>query len=113
MMSLGTELGGVERAKAMINGKGISLILKSVDVRFRRPVTFPDTVNPSPTPYLNAALTMPSLSAPYRVPTTTRPSTQSRHGDISRTGLRVLADSERVRRALERGAGVVQLRQSA
>ncbi|KAF8184454.1 Thioesterase/thiol ester dehydrase-isomerase, partial [Pholiota molesta] len=44
MMTLGTELGGPARAKAMISGKGISLILKSIDVKFRRPVTYPDTL---------------------------------------------------------------------
>ncbi|KAF9485584.1 Thioesterase/thiol ester dehydrase-isomerase [Pholiota conissans] len=44
MMSMGTELGGPDRAKAMISGQGISLILKSIDVRFRRPVTYPDTL---------------------------------------------------------------------
>ncbi|KAG6832777.1 hypothetical protein H0H87_000430 [Tephrocybe sp. NHM501043] len=43
-MSFGRELGGESRAEAMIKGKGVSLILKSIDVRFRRPVTFPDTL---------------------------------------------------------------------
>ncbi|CAA7265179.1 unnamed protein product [Cyclocybe aegerita] len=44
MMSLGEELGGPTRAEAMIKGNGVSLILKSIDVQFRRPVTFPDTL---------------------------------------------------------------------
>ncbi|PPQ70847.1 hypothetical protein CVT24_001054 [Panaeolus cyanescens] len=44
MTSLGEQLGGPEKAKAMIRGKGVSLILKSIDVQFRRPVTFPDTL---------------------------------------------------------------------
>ncbi|KAG5652809.1 hypothetical protein H0H81_003578 [Sphagnurus paluster] len=44
MMSLGHELGGAAKAEAMMRGQGISLILKSIDVRFRRPVTYPDTV---------------------------------------------------------------------
>ncbi|KAF8957109.1 HotDog domain-containing protein [Flammula alnicola] len=44
MMSLGEELGGPVRAKAMISGQGVSLILKSIDVQFRRPVTYPDTL---------------------------------------------------------------------
>ncbi|KAG5640806.1 hypothetical protein DXG03_006960 [Asterophora parasitica] len=44
MMSLGHELGGQSKAEAMIKGQGISLILKSIDVRFRRPVTYPDTL---------------------------------------------------------------------
>ena len=44
MMSLGDEIGGPEKAEAMMRGRGVSLILKSIQVRFRRPVTFPDTV---------------------------------------------------------------------
>jgi len=43
-MSLGMELGGRDKAEAMVKGKGISLILKSIEVRFRRPVTYPDTL---------------------------------------------------------------------
>lgn len=42
---MGDELGGPSRAKAMMNGQGISLILKSIELRFRRPVTYPDTVS--------------------------------------------------------------------
>lgn len=48
MTSLGTALGGPARADAMLKGHGVSLILKSIDVRFRRPVTYPDTVRPVP-----------------------------------------------------------------
>ncbi|KAH9479271.1 hypothetical protein JR316_0007859 [Psilocybe cubensis] len=44
LMSLGKEIGGPEKAKAMINGQGISLILKSIEVKFRRPVTYPDSL---------------------------------------------------------------------
>jgi acyl-CoA thioesterase FadM len=44
MMSLGNTIGGPSRAQAMIKGQGLSLILKSVEVQFRRPVTYPDTV---------------------------------------------------------------------
>ncbi|KAF9454455.1 hypothetical protein P691DRAFT_656342, partial [Macrolepiota fuliginosa MF-IS2] len=44
MISLGHELGGPERADAMIKAQGISLILKSIEVKFRRPVTYPDTL---------------------------------------------------------------------
>ena len=45
MISMGDELGGPSRGKAMMNGQGISLILKSIELRFRRPVTYPDTVS--------------------------------------------------------------------
>lgn len=44
LMALGKVLGGEERVKAMLAGQGVSLILKSANVNFRRPVTFPDTV---------------------------------------------------------------------
>ena len=44
MLSLGRELGGEERARDMISGKGVSLILADVSIKFRKPVTYPDTV---------------------------------------------------------------------
>jgi acyl-CoA thioesterase FadM len=43
-MSLGEEIGGFSKAKAMINAEGVSLILKSIQVQFRRPVTYPDSL---------------------------------------------------------------------
>ena len=42
---MGNELGGPSRGKAMMDGQGISLILKSMELQFRRPVTYPDTVS--------------------------------------------------------------------
>ena len=45
MHSLGLELDGPERAANMLSGKGVSLILKDIAVRFRRPVFYPDTVS--------------------------------------------------------------------
>lgn len=47
MRSLGHELGGEEGAERMARGQGISLILKSIELQFRRPVTYPDTVSHS------------------------------------------------------------------
>ncbi|TFK69123.1 hypothetical protein BDN72DRAFT_820459 [Pluteus cervinus] len=44
MLALGNKIGGSERAEAMMRGQGVSLILKSIQVRFRRPVTYPDTL---------------------------------------------------------------------
>ncbi|KAG6334167.1 hypothetical protein ID866_4914 [Astraeus odoratus] len=44
VMNLGNLLGGKERVQAMLAGQGISVILKSVNINFRRPVTFPDTL---------------------------------------------------------------------
>ncbi|KAJ3572685.1 hypothetical protein NP233_g2921 [Leucocoprinus birnbaumii] len=44
MTSLGNELGGLEKAQSMLKAQGISLIIKSIEVKFRRPVTYPDTL---------------------------------------------------------------------
>ena len=44
MQSIGEELGGPEKAKAMISAKGISMILKNISISYQRPVVFPDTV---------------------------------------------------------------------
>ena len=51
MTSLATQLGGPSKAQDMLKAKGISLILKSITVNFKRPVTYPDTVRPTPTPF--------------------------------------------------------------
>ncbi|KAF9256522.1 hypothetical protein L218DRAFT_966307 [Marasmius fiardii PR-910] len=52
MSHLGNRLGGPKRAEALLKGKGISLILKSIQVNFRRPVTYPDTLLLSHKPYV-------------------------------------------------------------
>lgn len=44
LIEMGNLLGGQERAQAMLAGQGVSIILKSININFRRPVTFPDTV---------------------------------------------------------------------
>ena len=44
LRQLGLQLGGEKRAAAFVAGKGVSLILKSIAVDFKRPVTFPDTL---------------------------------------------------------------------
>ena len=54
MLSLGRELGGEQKARDMLAGKGVSLILAEISIKFRRPVTFPDTARlpPAFTPLL-------------------------------------------------------------
>ena len=42
--ALGEDIGGPEAARKILTGKGVGFILKSIEVKFRRPVTFPDTV---------------------------------------------------------------------
>ncbi|KAF5319037.1 hypothetical protein D9611_012688 [Ephemerocybe angulata] len=44
MMSIGKEWGGPAQADKMIRGQGVSLILKTMEIQFRRPVTYPDTL---------------------------------------------------------------------
>ena len=64
MMSLGDELGGPERARAMINAQGISLILKSIEVQYKRIVTYPDTVRPFSPALAPLLLQTPKLTKP-------------------------------------------------
>jgi YbgC/YbaW family acyl-CoA thioester hydrolase len=55
LSQLGLRIGGESKAADMRNGKGISLILKSITVDYKRPVTYPDTL---------LMATMPSLIYP-------------------------------------------------
>jgi acyl-CoA thioesterase FadM len=43
--SIGEELGGQAQADAFLRARGISFILKSMNVNFRKPVQYPDTVS--------------------------------------------------------------------
>ncbi|ESK90120.1 thioesterase superfamily protein [Moniliophthora roreri MCA 2997] len=52
MSHLGHRLGGPAKAQALLKGQGVSLILKSIEVKFRRPVTYPDTLLISHKPYI-------------------------------------------------------------
>ena len=80
MRSLGHEIGGAQKADDMTKGKGISLILKSVSLDYKRPVTYPDTLLIAHKPHAGtlrsaqhtesgAASTQvpPSALAPYRL----------------------------------------------
>lgn len=40
----------------MVKGQGVSLILKSLSIKFKRPVTYPDTVSNLPGPRANTRL---------------------------------------------------------
>ncbi|GBE86682.1 hypothetical protein SCP_0905620 [Sparassis crispa] len=44
MCSLGEELGGPDAVAAMLAGRGVSLILKSLSLHYKRPVVYPDTL---------------------------------------------------------------------
>lgn len=43
--SIGEELGGQAQAYAFLRARGISFILKSIQVNYRKPVQYPDTVS--------------------------------------------------------------------
>ena len=45
MKGLALELGGEQKARDMIKGKGVSLILGELSIKYRRPVVYPDTVS--------------------------------------------------------------------
>ncbi|KIK99128.1 hypothetical protein PAXRUDRAFT_823091 [Paxillus rubicundulus Ve08.2h10] len=63
LLGLGNLLGGKERTEAMIAGQGVSLILKSINVNFRRPVTFPDTLLIGHKPVVSSSRTQFTLAA--------------------------------------------------
>lgn len=63
LMALGKVLGGEERVKAMLAGQGVSLILKSTNVNYRRPVTFPDTLLIGHKPIISSSRTQFTLNA--------------------------------------------------
>jgi hypothetical protein len=44
MVSLGNELGGPAKSESMLKAKDVGFILKYIDCKYRRPVTYPDTV---------------------------------------------------------------------
>ena len=56
MRALGNELGGPAKADAMLKGKGVSLILKSLSVDFKYPVVFPDTLLVAHQPHIPQTL---------------------------------------------------------
>ncbi|KAF8840400.1 hypothetical protein BDN67DRAFT_968589 [Paxillus ammoniavirescens] len=63
VLDLGNLLGGKERTEAMLAGQGVSLILKSINVNFRRPVTFPDTLLIGHKPIVSSSRTQFTLAA--------------------------------------------------
>ncbi|THH16688.1 hypothetical protein EW146_g3991 [Bondarzewia mesenterica] len=61
--AIGHKLGGQDRAQKMLSAKGVSFILKSIEVNFRRPVRFPDTllIAHKPAPFVSSS---PSTHTP-------------------------------------------------
>jgi hypothetical protein len=46
--SIGEELGGQAQVDAFLRAQGVSFILKSININFRKPVQYPDTVSSDP-----------------------------------------------------------------
>jgi YbgC/YbaW family acyl-CoA thioester hydrolase len=63
LMAFGKVLGGEKRSKEMLAGQGVSIILKSTNVNFRRPVTFPDTLLIGQRPITSSSRTQFTLNA--------------------------------------------------
>lgn len=63
LMALGKALGGEDRVKAMLAGQGVSIILKSANINFRRPVMFPDTLLVGHKPVISSSRTQFTLNA--------------------------------------------------
>lgn len=61
MQNLAHELGGDQKAHDMISGKGVSLILADVSIKFRRPITYPDAVSHIGTSWLIRSWALPIL----------------------------------------------------
>ncbi|KZS99723.1 Thioesterase/thiol ester dehydrase-isomerase [Laetiporus sulphureus 93-53] len=59
MVSLGKEIGGASRADDMLAGRGISLILKTISIDYKRPVVYPDMLliahKPHPGPLVSTS----------------------------------------------------------
>lgn len=73
--ALAEKVGGSSRREEMLAGKGISLILKSIEVKYKRPVTYPDTLLISSKPHKLSPtqFTLESIAYSYaqRAPVTT------------------------------------------
>lgn len=55
MVSLAREIGASQRVADMLAGRGVSLILKSISIDYKRPVVYPDTLLVAHKPHLGAS----------------------------------------------------------
>ncbi|TFY56840.1 hypothetical protein EVJ58_g7392 [Rhodofomes roseus] len=67
MVSLAHEIGGPQREADMLAGRGISLILKSISIDYKRPVVYPDTLLVVHKPHLGSSA---SADSSKRLPKT-------------------------------------------
>ena len=97
MMSLGEEIGGPAKAQAMVKGQGVSLILKSISLNYKRPVTYPDTLLIAHKPHFGSALaaahteTGPAASQVPPVSSKDAVETEERGRKLAKTHFHVLA----------------------
>ncbi|KZP04890.1 hypothetical protein FIBSPDRAFT_940765 [Athelia psychrophila] len=55
LVSVAHEIGGARAVEDMLRARGVGVILKSISVRYRRPVTYPDTLLIAHTPHIPSA----------------------------------------------------------
>jgi len=63
ILSIGHELGGPAKAESMLKGKGVGFIVKYIDVNYKRPVTYPDTLLIGHKPSISSSQTEFNLHA--------------------------------------------------
>lgn len=94
MSSLGEEIGGPEKRDAMLKGKGVSLILKSLSINYKRPVTYPDTLLIAHKPHVGPLFSTSNINAEndHNAPTKTgSPSNPSAGVRLPKTHFHTLA----------------------
>ncbi|KZP28702.1 Thioesterase/thiol ester dehydrase-isomerase, partial [Athelia psychrophila] len=64
LVSVAHEIGGARAVEDMLRARGVGVILKSISVRYRRPVTYPDTLLIAHAPHIPAAHHSTSLAHP-------------------------------------------------
>lgn len=115
LTSFAHALGGPTKARDMISARGVGLILKWIDVRYRRPVRFPDTVClPPPPPMLPTATSFHviasySTQALSRLPQHLRRSLRALTYRIQRSCSSLLFRSTRYSRRLQFHSRLVRL----
>ena len=107
---MGDELGGPSRGKAMMNGQGISLILKSIELQFRRPVTYPDTVSAYNLDFGCQTVLICIVVVVNWIPPTTSYNRPAGSFHIPRHCIRIFSNSKKLCCTLNRCSRMVRLR---
>ena len=70
MTSIGREWGGPPKVQDMLNARGVSLILKSIFLDFKRPVVYPDTLLVAHKPHTGPLSHLTDMSGKKSLPPT-------------------------------------------